>query len=136
MEMIDGRDNHQIWGNQYSRPVSGIFAIQEKISKETSDNLRITLTDDAEGRVAKRFTGSREAYELYLKGRYYWNKRMSSSGTESPRSFRAIMRRVDGGAEFVGEQIVGMQAGVFFASANAELNRDPRTINYGSRILT
>lgn len=75
VEMIDGRDNYQIWGQQYSRPLSAIFAVQEEISKEISDNLRLRLTGDAEAGLAKRFTQSTEAYELYLKGRYYWNKR-------------------------------------------------------------
>ena len=88
VEMIDGRDNHQIWGRQYSRPLSGIFAIQEEISKEISDNLRLTLTGDAEARVAKRFTESTEAYELYLKGRYYWNKRMPQDLMRSLEYFK------------------------------------------------
>jgi serine/threonine protein kinase/tetratricopeptide (TPR) repeat protein len=88
VEMIDGRDNHQIWGQQYSRPLAGIFAIQEEISKEISDKLRITLTGDAEARVAKRFTESTEAYELYLKGRYYWNKRTPQDLTRSLEYFK------------------------------------------------
>ncbi|MEA2464631.1 MAG: eukaryotic-like serine/threonine-protein kinase, partial [Acidobacteriota bacterium] len=83
-----GRDNHQMWGRQYSRPVSGIFAIQEEISKEISDNLRLTLTGDAEARLAKRFTESTEAYELYLKGRYYWNKRMPQDLMRSLEYFK------------------------------------------------
>ena len=88
VEMIDGRDNHQIWGQQYSRPLAGIFAIQDEISKEISDKLRITLTGDAEARVAKRFTQSTEAYELYLKGRYYWNKRMPQDLMRSLEYFK------------------------------------------------
>jgi serine/threonine protein kinase/tetratricopeptide (TPR) repeat protein len=88
VEMIDGRDDHQIWGQQYSRPLAGIFAIQEDISKEISDNLSITLTGDAEARLAKRFTQSTEAYELYLKGRYYSNKRLPQDLMRSLEYFK------------------------------------------------
>jgi len=88
VEMIDGRDNHQIWGDQYRRPVSGIFAIQDDIAKEISENLRLTLTGGAEARVAKRFTESTAAYELYLKGRYYWNKRMPQDLMRSLEYFK------------------------------------------------
>jgi TolB-like protein len=88
VEMVDAHDNHQIWGQQYNRPLAGIFAVQEDISKEIADNLRISLAGDAGAELAKRFTRSTEAYELYLKGRYYWNKRMPQDLTRSLEYFK------------------------------------------------
>ena len=75
IEMVDAHDNRQIWGQQYKRPLAGILAVLEDISKEISDNLRMKLAGAADAALAKRFTRSTEAYELYLKGRHYWNRR-------------------------------------------------------------
>ena len=76
IEMVDAHDNRRIWGQRYNRPLAGILAVQEDISKEVSGNLRMTLTGDADAALAKRFTRSPEAHELYLRGRSYWNKRL------------------------------------------------------------
>ncbi|HVG18312.1 MAG TPA: tetratricopeptide repeat protein, partial [Blastocatellia bacterium] len=62
-------------GQQYNRKLSGIFAIQEGIAKEIAENLRLRLTGEEKKRLKKRYTDNTEAYQLYLKGRYYWNKR-------------------------------------------------------------
>jgi Tfp pilus assembly protein PilF len=74
-ELIDARDNSHIWGQQYNRRTSDIFVLQEEIAKEITTTLRLRLTGDDEKRLAKRYTENAEAYELYLKGRYWWNKR-------------------------------------------------------------
>ena len=74
-ELIDARDNSHIWGQQYSRKPSDIFALQEKIAKEITKVLRLRLTGQEEKRLAKSYTANPEAYQDYLKGRYWWNKR-------------------------------------------------------------
>ena len=55
-ELIDARDDSHIWGEQYSRKSSDIFAVQEEITKEMTTALRLCLTDDDEKRVAKNYT--------------------------------------------------------------------------------
>jgi TolB-like protein/Tfp pilus assembly protein PilF/predicted Ser/Thr protein kinase len=73
-ELVDARDNSHIWGQQYSRKASDIFALQGDLAKEMTSMLRMRLTGDDEKRMAKSYTANPEAYQLYLKGRYWWNK--------------------------------------------------------------
>ena len=74
-ELVNVADGSQSWGQQYNRELSDIFAIEEEISAEISERLRLQLSGDQQRRLAKRHTESIEAYHAYLKGRYYWNKR-------------------------------------------------------------
>lgn len=73
-ELIDTHDNSHIWGQQYSRTPSDIFALQEEIAREMTAALRVRLTGEEEKRLRKTYTASPEAYDDYLKGRYWWNK--------------------------------------------------------------
>jgi Tfp pilus assembly protein PilF len=75
IELVDARDNSHIWGEQYNRKPSDILAVQEAISREVSEKLRVQLTGEEQKRLSKAATENPEAYQLYLKGRYYWNKR-------------------------------------------------------------
>ncbi len=74
-ELIDARDNSHIWGEQYSRKSDDIFALQGEIAKEMTAALRMRLTGEDEKRMAKSHTANPEAYQNYMKGRYWWNKR-------------------------------------------------------------
>src|SRR5205807_346347 len=75
VELINVEDGSQLWGEQYKRKLSDIFAVQEEIAKEVSEKLRLRLTSEQKKQLAKRYSENTEAYRLYLKGRYYWNKR-------------------------------------------------------------
>ncbi|HVQ38466.1 MAG TPA: protein kinase, partial [Pyrinomonadaceae bacterium] len=74
-ELISVEDGSQLWGAEYNNPLSDIFSVQEEISRKISEKLRLRLTGDDEEKLAKRYTKDAEAYGLYLKGRYFWNKR-------------------------------------------------------------
>lgn len=74
MELVKVADGSQIWGEQYNRKPSDIFAMQEEIAQKITEQLRIKLTKGDKERLAKRYTEDIEAYQLYLKGRYFWNK--------------------------------------------------------------
>jgi serine/threonine protein kinase/tetratricopeptide (TPR) repeat protein len=74
-ELVDVVGESQLWGQRYNRNLADIFAIEEEIARKISEKLRMELTRDDQGRLGKRFTQSHEAYQLYLKGRYYWVKR-------------------------------------------------------------
>jgi TolB-like protein/Tfp pilus assembly protein PilF len=74
-ELIDVTDGSQIWGGQYNRTMSEVFALQDDLSLEISEKLRLRLTTQEKQQLRKRHTANTEAYELYLKGRYEWNKR-------------------------------------------------------------
>ncbi|HEV7510095.1 MAG TPA: protein kinase [Candidatus Acidoferrum sp.] len=71
VELMDTRDKSHIWGQQYNRKISGLLAVQEEISSDISENLRLKLTGEEQKRVTKRYTEDVAAYQLYLKGRHF-----------------------------------------------------------------
>jgi serine/threonine protein kinase/Tfp pilus assembly protein PilF len=73
-ELVDVATGSQLWGAQYDRKPGDIFAIQDEISNEISENLRLKLTRAEKKRLTKRQTDDAEAYRLYLKGRHHWNR--------------------------------------------------------------
>jgi TolB-like protein len=75
VELIDVPNDEHLWGEHYNRKLSGIFDVQEEIAKEISERLRLKLTGAQKKRLAKRYTANAEAYQLYLRGRYFWYKR-------------------------------------------------------------
>jgi TolB-like protein/Flp pilus assembly protein TadD len=74
-ELIDVEQDSQLWGEQYRRKLKDIFELEEEISREISGKLRLRLSGEEKKRLVKRYTENTEAYQLYLKGRYYTNKR-------------------------------------------------------------
>jgi eukaryotic-like serine/threonine-protein kinase len=74
-ELIDVANNAQLWGEQYRRQLTDIFALQDEISQEISQKLRLQLTGEEKRKLVKHYTDNTEAYHLYLKGRYFNNKR-------------------------------------------------------------
>jgi serine/threonine-protein kinase len=74
-ELIDVEQESQLWGEQYRRKLTDIFELEQEISREISGKLRLRLSGEEKKRLGKRYTDNTEAYHLYLKGRYYTNKR-------------------------------------------------------------
>jgi len=77
-ELTDVRDNTEIWGQHYSGKSTEIISLQQQIAGDIAEKLRSKLSAPEKQQVAKQGTQNPEAYELYLKGRYYWNKRTHS----------------------------------------------------------
>src|SRR5438270_9389475 len=75
LELVDTRTGNQIWGEQYNRKTGDLIGLQSEIAHDVSNKLRTKLSGTEEQRVTKSYTGNSEAYQLYLKGRFYWNKR-------------------------------------------------------------
>ncbi len=74
-ELVDVSNDNHIWGDQYNKKLADILTVQEIISKEISQNLSLKLGGEDEKKLEKHATENTEAYQLYLKGRFYWNKR-------------------------------------------------------------
>jgi serine/threonine protein kinase len=74
-QLVETRKGSQLWGSQYVRKLEDVLTLQEDISREISQNLRLRLTGEEKQRLVRRYTDDPEAYQLYLKGRYFWNKR-------------------------------------------------------------
>jgi eukaryotic-like serine/threonine-protein kinase len=81
-ELVSARDNSHIWGGQYDRELAAILTVQEEIAKGVAERLQPTLTDEEQRRLTKRHTESTEAYQLYLKGRYYFNRQTAEDFTK------------------------------------------------------
>jgi len=79
VELMDARDKTQVWGGQYNRSGRDLMAVQQEIARDISRNLRLKLSGLEQSRVGNLHTANGEAYELYLKGRFYWNKRTGES---------------------------------------------------------
>lgn len=70
-ELIDIANEAQIWGEQYRREMTDIFTLQGEIAEAISEKLKLKLTGEQKKELAKRYTDNTEAYQFYLKGRYF-----------------------------------------------------------------
>jgi adenylate cyclase len=75
VELINAQDNSEIWGQQYNRKLADVFAVQEEIAKEISEKLRLKLTGAERQQLAKRPTENLKAFQYYMQGRGYINRR-------------------------------------------------------------
>ena len=73
-ELVDARDDTQIWGERYHRDLTDIFALQETIARIITEKLRLTLTSAEESLLHQRLPLDAAAYQLYLKGRYHFHR--------------------------------------------------------------
>jgi len=74
VELADARDGRHVWGERYVRNASEAPALEAEIAREIVDSLKYQISGADGVRLANQFTQSAEAYQLYLKGRYYWNE--------------------------------------------------------------
>jgi DNA-binding winged helix-turn-helix (wHTH) protein/tetratricopeptide (TPR) repeat protein len=73
-ELVKVADGSQLWGEQYNRSPSDILAIQEEIARAITESLKFKLTSSDSISLARHPTENIEAYNLYMRGRYFWNK--------------------------------------------------------------
>jgi serine/threonine protein kinase/Tfp pilus assembly protein PilF len=93
MEMMDVTDGSELWGQQYDRKLADIHSLQGDIVHEVTDKLRLRLTDKEEKRLTRHSTENAEAYQLYLKGRYYWNKRTPDDIHKAIENFQEAIEK-------------------------------------------
>ena len=75
VELVDARTNKSLWGEQYERKLSELLTTQREIVAEIVSKLQLKLSGESEQKLAKKYTDNNEAYQLYLQGRFHWNKR-------------------------------------------------------------
>ena len=92
-EVVETQSNRLLWGGQYSRKLSDILAVQEEIAKEISEKLRLSLTSEQQKQLTTGSTVSSDAYQLYLKGRYFWNKRTGDDINKSIEYFNQAIEK-------------------------------------------
>ena len=89
VELVDVRNNKLLWGEQYERKMSELLATQREIATEITNKLKLKLSGESEQKLAKKYTVNSEAFQLYLKGRYFWNKRTLENIRKSIEQFKA-----------------------------------------------
>ena len=73
--MVDATTGAQLWGEEYERKVSDVLSVKQAIAREVMEKLRWRLSGEEQQRLVRRDTTNAEAYQLYLRGRFHWNKR-------------------------------------------------------------
>jgi TolB-like protein/DNA-binding winged helix-turn-helix (wHTH) protein/Flp pilus assembly protein TadD len=74
-ELVDVSNGSQLWGQRYDQPLADISGLQHHLAQDIAANLRLKLRGDEQQRMEHRYQASPAAYELYLKGRFFWGKR-------------------------------------------------------------
>ncbi len=95
-ELVDVSKGMQLWGAQYNRRATDLLAVQEDISREISEKLRLRLTGGEKTSLAKRPTANSEAYQLYLQGLYHWNKRTEEGSKKGIEYFKQAIEKDPG----------------------------------------
>ncbi len=94
-ELVDVRYSKLLWGEQYDRKMSDLLATQREIAREIVEKLKLKVSGDEKG-LAKHYTESNEAYQLYLRGRFYWNKRTEEAMRKSLEYFQQAIEKDPG----------------------------------------
>jgi eukaryotic-like serine/threonine-protein kinase len=79
VDLVDAATGTQLWGEEYQRKVADLMSVKQDIVREITEKLRMRLTGEEQQRLEKRDPTDAETYKLYLKGRFYWNRRNAES---------------------------------------------------------
>jgi TolB-like protein len=86
-QLIDARTDVHLWSETYDRNISDIFSIQSEVAQNVARELKATLTSKEKGQIEKNQTNNMEAYNLYLRGRFFWNQRSEGGQKKSIEYF-------------------------------------------------
>ena len=92
-ELLDVRENKQLWGEQYNEKLADILSMQRAIAGQISNHLRLKLSGSDQNRVTRGYTENADAYQFYLKGRFLWNKRTNESLEKSIEYFNQAIEK-------------------------------------------
>jgi len=93
VDLINVADGTQLWGEQYHWRMAELLVVQQEMAREIAEKLRLRLSGEERKQLTKRETSDPEAYRLYLKGRYYWNKRSAEGNKQAIEQFRQAIDR-------------------------------------------
>jgi non-specific serine/threonine protein kinase len=95
-QLVNVEDGYHIWSGQFDREMKDIFDIQEEISLTIVDHLKLKLLKDEKEKILKRATEDHEAYDYYLKGRYYWYRRQEKDFQRGLQYFEQAIEKDPG----------------------------------------
>jgi TolB-like protein len=124
LELVDVQKNSVIWSEQYQRKQSDLVSLQSEIARDVSTKLKAKLSGAEETKVIKTATADPEAYQAYLKGRYYWNRRTAENLKKAIEQFKSATDRDPNYAlAFVG--LAGLLRSFARIRRNANKRNDP-----------
>ena len=91
VELVNAADGAQLWGERYNRKLLNIFTVQEEIARQITERLRLRLTGGERKQITKRHTENIEAYQLYLKGRYFAEKRTEEAYQKAVEHYKKAL---------------------------------------------
>ena len=91
-ELVDVRENRLLWGEQYNRKISDLLVTQREIASQIAEKLKVKVSGPG-GPLSTQYTENQEAYQLYLKGRFYWNKRTNEGLNKSIDYFNQAIEK-------------------------------------------
>jgi TolB-like protein/Tfp pilus assembly protein PilF len=86
-QLINAADGYHLWSETYDRKIADVFAVQDEISHAIVEAMELRLSKEMPVALVRSGTSNLEAYELYLKGRYFWNIRTPESLQKGIRCF-------------------------------------------------
>ena len=93
VELVDARTNKSLWGEQYERKLSELLTTQREIVTEIVGKLQLKLSGESEQKLTKNYTVNNEAYQLYLQGRYQWNRRETKAFEKAVEFFKQAIAK-------------------------------------------
>lgn len=93
VELIDTQDDSHIWGARYTRKLSDLIGLQEELSRDIAGNLRLPLSGAEQQQLVKNYATNSESYQLYLQGRYQWNKRSADGLQQGIEYFNRALEK-------------------------------------------
>jgi TolB-like protein/DNA-binding winged helix-turn-helix (wHTH) protein/Tfp pilus assembly protein PilF len=92
-ELVQVSTDHHLWADTYESQMGDVLSLQNRVSSAIVDEIRINLSPEEKERLAKRVSISPSAYEDYLRGRYYWNKRSGDGFAKAIGYFEEATRK-------------------------------------------
>jgi TolB-like protein/Flp pilus assembly protein TadD len=93
VDLVDAVTGAQLWGEEYDRPAADALSIKQAIAREITDKLRLRLTGEQEQQMIAGETKNAEAYQSYLRGRFYWNRRTADGLQKAISEFQQAIER-------------------------------------------
>jgi TolB-like protein/Flp pilus assembly protein TadD len=88
VDLVDASTGAQVWGAGYDREISDLVAVKETIAQEVAEKLKLKLSSDDQRRLIKRDSANPQAFQSYLRGRYFWNKRTADGNRTAIEQFQ------------------------------------------------
>jgi serine/threonine protein kinase/Tfp pilus assembly protein PilF len=93
VDLVDTTTGAQLWGQEYERRVSDLLSVKQEIAREITERLRLRLSGEEQKQLVRHDTTNSDAYQLYLKGRYWWEKRTEEGFKKSIEHFNQAIEK-------------------------------------------